>query len=162
MGQVLTGRNLREVVAGWKCTGRRVVFTNGCFDLLHPGHVRSLEQARAMGDVLVVAINSDVSVRLNKGPGRPILPAAERAEALAALEAVDCVVIFDQPAPREIIAQILPDVLVKGGDWGAAEIVGREEVEAAGGRVVSISLEAGYSTTAMVNRIRQSGPASRS
>ena len=131
------------------------MFTNGCFDLLHPGHLRCLEQARALGDVLVVAINSDASVRELKGDGRPILPQEERAEILAALAAVDYVTIFDAPTPRELIARVLPAVLVKGGDWGADEIVGREEVESAGGRVVSIALEPGYSTTAILERARQ-------
>ncbi len=118
--------------------GYRVVFTNGCFDLLHPGHLRTLEAARKLGDALVVGMNSDRGVRELKGLGRPILPELERAEILAALECVDAVVIFDEPTPREIIAALLPDVLVKGGDWAGDQIVGREEVEAAGGRVVSV------------------------
>jgi len=134
--------------------GRRVVMTNGCFDLLHPGHVRCLEEARALGDLLVVAINSDASVRRLKGAGRPVVPEAERAEILAALAAVDYVTVFDEDTPQKIIARVLPDVLVKGGDWGADEIVGRAEVEAAGGRVVTIPLEPGYSTSALLERIR--------
>jgi D-beta-D-heptose 7-phosphate kinase/D-beta-D-heptose 1-phosphate adenosyltransferase len=133
---------------------RRVVFTNGCFDLLHPGHIRCLEQARALGDLLIVAINSDASVRRLKGPGRPVMPEAERAEVLAALAAVDYVTVFEGDTPREIISKLLPDVLVKGGDWGPDQIVGREEVEAAGGRVVSIPLEPGYSTTGILAKIR--------
>jgi rfaE bifunctional protein nucleotidyltransferase chain/domain len=116
-----------------------------------------LEQARALGEVLVVAVNSDASVRQCKGPGRPVLPEAERAELLAALAAVDYVVVFDQPTPRELILRVLPDVLVKGSDWGPGEIVGREEVQAAGGQVVSIPLEPGYSTTAILERIRAAG-----
>ena len=132
----------------------RVVFTNGCFDLLHPGHIRTLEAARQLGDALVVGLNSDHGVRELKGPGRPILPEHERAEILAALECVDAVVIFDEPTPREIIAALLPDVLVKGGDWAGDQIVGREEVEAAGGRVVSIPVAPGYSTTAILQKIR--------
>jgi rfaE bifunctional protein nucleotidyltransferase chain/domain len=140
--------------------GRRVVFTNGCFDLLHPGHIASLEQARGLGEALIVGLNSDASVHvLRKGPGRPVLPERERAEILASLECVDAVVIFDDPTPREVIARLLPDVLVKGGDWSSDQIVGREEVEAAGGRVVSIPVVPGYSTSAILQRIRQGIPA---
>jgi D-beta-D-heptose 7-phosphate kinase/D-beta-D-heptose 1-phosphate adenosyltransferase len=138
-----------------KRNGRRVVFTNGCFDLLHPGHIGSLEQARALGDVLIVGLNSDASVRQLKGAGRPVLPERERAEILASLECVDAVVIFDELTPREVIARLLPDVLVKGGDWASDQIVGREEVEAAGGRVVSIPVVAGYSTTEILRKIRE-------
>jgi D-glycero-beta-D-manno-heptose 1-phosphate adenylyltransferase len=144
-----------------KRNGRRVVFTNGCFDLLHPGHIGILEQARALGDVLIVGLNSDASVRQLKGPGRPVLPERERAEILAALECVDAVVIFDELTPREVIARLLPDVLVKGGDWPGDQIVGREEVEAAGGRVVSIPVIPGYSTTEILRKIREGVPASR-
>jgi D-glycero-beta-D-manno-heptose 1-phosphate adenylyltransferase len=146
--------SLIEERKAWKAAGRRVVFTNGCFDLLHPGHVRLLEAARAEGEVLVVGLNSDASVRGLKGEGRPILPQAERAEALRALEAVDRVLIYDEPTPRAVIAALLPDVLVKGADWAPQAVVGREEVEAAGGRVVRVELEPGQSTTAMVGRIR--------
>jgi rfaE bifunctional protein nucleotidyltransferase chain/domain len=131
------------------------VFTNGCFDLLHPGHIRLLEECRALGDVLVVAINSDASVRRNKGPNRPLIPEQERAELLAALAAVDYVTVFDEPTPREIIAAMLPHILVKGNDWAPTEIVGREEVEADGGEVISIPLEPGYSTTRLIERIVQ-------
>jgi D-glycero-beta-D-manno-heptose 1-phosphate adenylyltransferase len=138
-----------------KRNGRRVVFTNGCFDLLHPGHIDSLEKARALGDVLIVGLNSDASVRQLKGAGRPVLPERERAEILAALECVDAVVIFDALTPREVIARLLPDILVKGGDWASDQIVGREEVEAAGGRVVSIPVVAGYSTTEILRKIRE-------
>ena len=144
-----------------KRNGRCVVFTNGCFDLLHPGHIGSLEQARALGDALIVGLNSDASVRQLKGAGRPVLPEHERAEILAALECVDAVVIFDEPTPREVIAGLLPDVLVKGGDWPGDQIVGREEVEAAGGRVVSIPVVPGYSTTEILRKIREGLPASR-
>ena len=144
-----------------KRNGRRVVFTNGCFDLLHPGHIGSLEQARALGDALIVGLNSDASVRQLKGAGRPVLPERERAEILAGLESVDAVVIFDEPTPREVIARLLPDVLVKGGDWPGDQIVGREEVEAAGGRVVSIPVVPGYSTTEILRKIREGDPASR-
>lgn len=144
-----------------KRNGRRIVFTNGCFDLLHPGHIGSLEQARALGDALIVGLNSDASVRHLKGLGRPVLPERERAEILAALECVEAVVIFDEPTPREVIARLLPDVLVKGGDWPSGQIVGREEVEAAGGRVVSIPVVPGYSTTEILRKIREGAPSSR-
>ncbi len=141
-------------VAELKRNGRRVVFTNGCFDLLHPGHIRLLEQARDLGDVLIVAVNTDAGVRENKGQDRPIIPESERAELLAALAAVDYVTLFDEATPLKIIARVLPDVLVKGSDWGPNDVVGREEVEAAGGRVVSIPLEPGQSTSNIVERIR--------
>ena len=144
-----------------KRNGLRLVFTNGCFDLLHPGHIRSLELARAMGDVLIVGLNSDASVRQLKGPGRPVLPERERAEILSALECVDAVIVFDDLTPRRVIAGLLPDVLAKGGDWPGDQIVGREEVEAAGGRVVSIPVVPGYSTTAIIEKIRQGERASR-
>ena len=140
-----------------KRNGRRIVFTNGCFDLLHPGHIQSLEQARALGDALIVGINGDASVRELKGPGRPILPELERAEILAALECVDAVVLFHEFTPRETIAALLPDVLVKGGDWAGDQIIGREEVEAAGGRVVSVPVVRGYSTTAILAKMRAAG-----
>lgn len=133
--------------------GKRFVFTNGCFDLLHPGHVRYLREARSLGDALAVALNSDRSVRVLKGEGRPILNERERAEVVAALEAVDYVIIFDEETPRELIAELLPDVLVKGGDWPLNQIVGREEVEAAGGRVVSLSYLGGSSTSDLIERI---------
>jgi D-beta-D-heptose 7-phosphate kinase/D-beta-D-heptose 1-phosphate adenosyltransferase len=132
---------------------KRVVFTNGCFDLLHPGHVRYLQQARALGDALIVAINSDRTVRDLKGPARPILNEDERAEVMAALACVDYVTIFDEPTPREIIAALLPDILVKGGDWGVDQIVGREEVEAAGGKVMSLPYVDGCSTSEVIQRI---------
>jgi D-beta-D-heptose 7-phosphate kinase/D-beta-D-heptose 1-phosphate adenosyltransferase len=131
------------------------VFTNGCFDLLHPGHIRLLEQSRSLGDALLVGINSDASVRTLKGAERPIMPQAERAELLAALEAVDVVAVFDDLTPQSLIAAVLPAVLVKGGDWADDQIVGRAEVEAAGGRVVSIPLLPGYSTSGLVAQIRQ-------
>src|SRR5256884_5218372 len=136
---------------------RRVVFTNGCFDLLHPGHVRGLELARQMGDALIVGLNSDASVRQLKGPTRPVIPEQERAEILSALESVDAVVIFDELTPREVISQLLPDVLVKGGDWPGDQIVGREKGEAAGGRVVSIPLIPRSSTTPSLTQTRESG-----
>jgi rfaE bifunctional protein nucleotidyltransferase chain/domain len=155
----LSGRilNLHEAILQFgpqKRNGQRVAFTNGCFDLLHPGHIETLERARSLGDALVVGVNSDRSVRVMKGAGRPILPERERAEILAALECVDGVVIFDEPTPRETIAALLPDMLVKGGDWASDAIVGREEVEAAGGKVISIPVVAGFSTTAILEKIR--------
>jgi D-beta-D-heptose 7-phosphate kinase/D-beta-D-heptose 1-phosphate adenosyltransferase len=134
--------------------GRSLVFTNGCFDLLHPGHVRYLAAARALGDALVVALNSDRSVRALKGEGRPILSEGERAEVVAALEAVDYVIVFDEETPRELIAELLPDVLVKGGDWRLDQIVGRSEVEAAGGKVLSLPYVDGASTTDIIERIK--------
>lgn len=141
---------------------RHIVFTNGCFDLLHPGHIQGLELARGLGDALIVGINSDSSVRELKGLGRPVIPELERAEILASLECVDAVVIFNELTPREIIAALLPDVLVKGGDWPGDQIVGREEVEAAGGKVVSIPIVPGYSTTAILEKMRAAGsPASK-
>jgi rfaE bifunctional protein, domain II len=154
LGKVVSQDELIVHVATAKGNARCVVFTNGCFDLLHPGHLRVLEQARALGDLLIVAINSDAGVVRLKGPGRPIIPENERAEILAALAVVDYVVVFDEPTPRELIQRILPDVLVKGVDWGPGEIVGREEVEGAGGRVVSVPVEPGYSTSAIIERIR--------
>jgi len=144
-----------------KRNGRRIVFTNGCFDLLHPGHVRGFELARQMGDALVVGLNSDASVRQLKGPTRPVIPEDERAEILSALEAVDAVVIFNELTPREVISRLLPDILVKGGEWPGDQIIGREEVEAAGGRVVSIPFVTGYSTTTMLQKIREGSRPSR-
>jgi D-beta-D-heptose 7-phosphate kinase/D-beta-D-heptose 1-phosphate adenosyltransferase len=157
LGQFISQEELILRVREAKRNGQRVVFTNGCFDLLHPGHVRCLEQARELGHMLVVAINSDASVRRLKGAGRPVVSQEERAEVLAALAAVDYVTVFDEDTPQQIIARVLPDVLVKGGDWGPDLIVGRAEVEAAGGRVVSIPLEPGYSTSALLERIRAVG-----
>lgn len=134
--------------------GGKVVFTNGVFDLIHPGHVRYLRDARALGDALIVAVNSDRSVRANKGPGRPINPERERAELLLGLDAVDAAVIFDEDTPHAIISRIQPDVLVKGADWGPDSIVGRDVVEARGGRVVRIELAEGFSSTALVDKVR--------
>src|SRR5262245_21776211 len=137
--------------------GGTVVFTNGVFDLLHPGHVRYLQDARALGDALIVGLNSDRSVRSNKGSERPITPESERAEILLALECVDAVVIFDDDTPAEIIKRVQPDVLVKGADWGPDNIVGRDTVEARGGRVVRMPLLEGYSTTELLRRVRKNG-----
>jgi len=154
LGSVVSQRELFEQVAAARRAGRRIAFTNGCFDLLHPGHIRSLEQARSSGDCLVVAVNSDRSVREMKGPGRPLVDQNERAELLAALAAVDWVVIFDEPTPERLIARLLPDVLVKGEDWAPGEIAGRAAVESAGGRVLRIPIEPGYSTSEIIQRIR--------
>jgi rfaE bifunctional protein nucleotidyltransferase chain/domain len=139
----------------WRASGRLVVLTNGCFDLLHPGHLALLEAARREGDVLVVALNSDASVRGLKGEGRPVVPERERAEVLLSLEPVDGVVLYDERTPIEVIRALVPDVLVKGADWAKDEIVGRAEVEAAGGRVVRVALVPGRSTSAIVDRIRR-------
>ncbi len=138
--------------AEWKAAGKTVVFTNGCYDLLHPGHIRLLEKARSLGDILILALNSDESVRRLKGPSRPLIPERERAEVALGLEAVDAVTLFEEDTPRELIAAVLPDLLVKGADW-AHWIAGREEVEAAGGKVMALSLEPGYSTTGIVETI---------
>jgi rfaE bifunctional protein nucleotidyltransferase chain/domain len=138
-----------------RVSGKKLVFTNGVFDLLHVGHVRYLTQARSLGDVLLVAINSDRSVRELKGETRPIFAEAERAEILAALRVVNYVIIFDDISPRSLIATLLPDVLVKGGDYSLDQIHGREEVEAAGGRVISLPFVDGASTTSIINRMKQ-------
>lgn len=140
-----------EVVDGLKRQRKRVVFTNGCFDLLHPGHTRYLSQARALGDVLIVAVNSDRTVNALKGPGRPVFPERERAEILAALEAVSYVIIFDELTPQAIIARMLPQILAKGGDWPLDQIVGRAEVEAAGGKVVPVPVIPGFSTSSLIH-----------
>jgi len=134
--------------------GGKVVFTNGVFDLLHPGHIRYLRDARRLGDVLIVGLNSDRSVRANKGPERPITPEAERAEILGALDCVDAVAIFDEETPADIIRRIQPDVLVKGADWGPDNIIGRDTVEARGGRVVRMDLSPGFSTTELIRRVK--------
>jgi D-beta-D-heptose 7-phosphate kinase/D-beta-D-heptose 1-phosphate adenosyltransferase len=157
MGKIVSQADLVQVTAREKRDGRRVVFTNGCFDLLHPGHVRCLTAARALGDVLVVAVNSDRSVRGNKGSERPLVAEQDRAEVLAALACVDYVTIFDEPTPRELISRVLPSVLVKGADWALDQVAGREEVEAAGGCVVSVPIASGYSNTNLVQRIRNAG-----
>jgi rfaE bifunctional protein nucleotidyltransferase chain/domain len=152
MGTVMSWDELAEARRGWKAAGEKVVFTNGCFDLLHPGHVRVLEKSRNLGDRLIVAINSDESVHLLKGPTRPILDEQERAETLAAFEAIDAVAVFDQDTPEEIITLIVPDILVKGADW-AHWVAGRDTVEAAGGEVKLVALEPGFSTTDVVERV---------
>ena len=134
--------------------GKRLVFTNGVFDILHPGHVRYLAEARRHGDALIVAVNSDRSVRAIKGPDRPIHPEAERAEVITALASVDAAVIFDEDTPHDIITAIQPDVLVKGADWAADRIVGRDTVEARGGVVIRVPVEEGHSTTGVLKKLR--------
>jgi rfaE bifunctional protein nucleotidyltransferase chain/domain len=151
---VLTLEELILQFGPGKRNGRRVVFTNGCFDLLHPGHIKLLEAARAMGDALVVGLNSDESVATLKGAGRPVIAEQERAEVLANLECVDAVVVFNELTPQKTVAGLLPDILVKGGDWPGNQIVGREEVEAAGGKVVLIDVVEGHSTTEILRKIR--------
>jgi len=151
---VLTLEGLILQFGPGKRNGKRVVFTNGCFDLLHPGHIKLLEAARSMGDALVVGLNSDDSVRTLKGAGRPVIPEQERAEVLANLECVDAVVVFNELTPQKTVAALLPDILVKGGDWPGNQIVGREEVEAAGGEVVLIDVVEGHSTTEILRKIR--------
>jgi D-glycero-beta-D-manno-heptose 1-phosphate adenylyltransferase len=138
-----------------RARARTIVFTNGVFDLLHPGHVRYLQQARALGDALIVGVNSDRSVRAIKGPTRPITPENERAELIAALACVDAAVVFDEDTPWQLIAALQPDVLVKGADWAEDAIVGRDVVEARGGRVVRVPIESGYATTSLIDRIRR-------
>jgi rfaE bifunctional protein nucleotidyltransferase chain/domain len=144
-----------------KRNGRRVVFTNGCFDLLHLGHLACLEAGHKFGDILIVGINSDASVRQLKGEGRPVIPASERAEILTALESVDAVIIFDDLTPLRVISTLLPDVLFKGGDWPKGKIIGAREVEAAGGRVEVVPFVLGYSTTSLLRKIRDGAGASR-
>ena len=150
--RVLSASEASAFAESVRARGGTVVFTNGVFDLLHPGHVRYLCDARALGAALIVAINSDRSVRANKGPSRPVVPEHERAEVLLALACVDAVVIFDEETPHEIVSRMQPDVLVKGADWAADNIVGRDVVEARGGRVVRIELSPGYSTTELIAR----------
>ena len=153
--KILSQDELLGMREGLRASGRSLVFTNGVFDLLHVGHVRYLAEARALGGALVVAINSDRTVRELKGDGRPIINENERAEILAALRQVDYVTIFDDVSPRSLIARLLPDVLVKGGDYGLDEIHGREEVEASGGRVVSLPFVEGTSTSSIIERMKK-------
>ncbi len=152
MGLFYTRDELLAARARWKSQGRRVVFTNGCYDILHPGHIRLLESARSLGDVLVLGLNSDASVQRMKGPTRPLIAERDRADLASRLEAVDAVTLFDEDTPRELIAALLPDILVKGADWSHF-VAGREEVEAAGGEVRLLPLEPGYSTTNLMDEI---------
>jgi D-glycero-beta-D-manno-heptose 1-phosphate adenylyltransferase len=152
LGQIYTREQLIADRAEWKRDGKKVVFTNGCYDILHPGHIRLLEAARSLGDVLILALNTDSSVQRLKGPTRPLIAQDKRAELAAALAAVDAVTFFDEDTPRELIAALLPDILIKGADW-THFIAGREEVEAAGGRVLALPLEPGYSTTGILEQV---------
>jgi rfaE bifunctional protein nucleotidyltransferase chain/domain len=152
LGKIYTREQLIAVRAEWKRAGKRVVFTNGCYDVLHPGHIRLLESARSLGDVLILALNTDASVQRLKGPTRPLISEDQRAELASALAAVDAVTFFNEDTPRELIAAVLPDVLIKGADW-THFIAGREEVEAAGGKVLALPLEPGYSTTGILEQV---------
>jgi D-glycero-beta-D-manno-heptose 1-phosphate adenylyltransferase len=152
MGTFYNREELVRARQDWKRAGKKVVFTNGCYDLLHPGHIRLLESARSLGDILILALNTDASVQRLKGPARPVTPQEDRAEVALSLQAVDAVTFFDEDTPRELIAEVLPDVLIKGADWSHF-IAGREEVEAAGGQVLTVPLEPGYSTTNVVDEI---------
>ena len=154
---ILDAAGLERFIRDVRGEGKRIVFTNGVFDILHPGHVRYLQAARGHGDLLIVGLNSDASVRRNKGPERPINPEHERAEVLTALACVDAVSIFDDETPADIIRRVQPDILVKGADWPADQIVGRDTVEARGGRVILEPVEQGYSTTTIVKKIQSSG-----
>ena len=148
---------LKNILEGLKRRGKRIIFTNGCFDILHIGHIRCLEEAKKRGDILIVALNSDRSIRSIKGPSRPFTPEAERAEVLSALACVDYVVIFDEPDPLELISFLKPNILVKGGDWTPETTIGREVVEGTGGKVVIIPQIQGVSTSAIVDRIVKKG-----
>ncbi len=160
MGRFYEREELVAARAEWKREGKTVVFTNGCYDILHPGHIRLLEKARNLGDILILALNSDSSVRRLKGPTRPLISEQERVRMALALQAVDAVTLFDEDTPRELISVVLPDILIKGADW-AHWIAGREEVEAAGGKVMALPLEPGYSTTGIVEEVlsREVSPA---
>ena len=158
MGQIYSRTELVAARRDWKLHHKTVVFTNGCYDILHPGHIRLLERARGLGDLLILALNTDASVARLKGPSRPLISESERARMALALEAVDAVTFFDEDTPRELIAEVLPDVLVKGADW-AHFIAGREEVEAAGGKVMALALEPGYSTTNIEKELLARQPA---
>jgi rfaE bifunctional protein nucleotidyltransferase chain/domain len=152
--RILSINAAAQFAATVRARGGKVVFTNGVFDLLHPGHIRYLQDARRLGDALIIGVNSDRSVRANKGPERPITPEGERAEILAALWCVDVVALFDQQTPADIITAIQPDILVKGADWGPDNIVGRATVEASGGRVVRMQLSPGYSTSDLIRKVK--------
>lgn len=156
--KIMTWDQARSLVESAHRDGRRAVFTNGCFDLLHVGHLRYLTDARSLGDMLIVGLNSDRSVREIKGATRPITPVDQRAEVLSGLSVVDAVVVFDQPDPLKLIAHLQPDVLVKGGDWPIDRIIGRDVVEVRGGRVLTIPLTPGVSTTEIIQRILSLNP----
>lgn len=152
MGRIYSQQELLAARTGWKQEDKTVVFTNGCYDILHPGHIRLLERARSLGDVLILALNTDSSVQRLKGPSRPLIGQEERARLAVRLAAVDAVTLFDEDTPRELIARVLPDILVKGADWSHF-IAGREEVEAAGGKVMALALEPDFSTTNIVEEL---------
>ena len=158
MAAFFTREELVAARLAWRAQGKKVAFTNGCYDILHPGHIRLLERARSLGDVLILALNTDASVARLKGPSRPLFSEDERARMALALEAVDAVTCFDEDTPRELIAAVLPDILVKGADW-AHFIAGREEVEAAGGKVMALELEPGFSTTNIEKELIERTPA---
>lgn len=153
-GKIVALSELLIILADRRRAGEKVVFTNGCFDIIHVGHIRCLRQARALGDILVVGVNSDSSVRALKGPPRPLMAEGERLEVVAALEFVDYVVLFDEPTPLSLITEVKPDILVKGGDYLPHEVVGREEVEAAGGRIEIVPYVEGASTSRLIERLR--------
>jgi rfaE bifunctional protein nucleotidyltransferase chain/domain len=152
VGRLYSRAELLEQRARWKSQRQRVVFTNGCYDIVHPGHIRLIEYARSCGDVLIVALNTDAGVRRLKGPCRPLNAEQERAGLMAALDAVDAVILFEEETPRELIAELLPDILIKGSDWSHF-IAGREEVEAAGGTVITAPLLTGFSTTSILEKL---------
>ncbi|HEX5131592.1 MAG TPA: adenylyltransferase/cytidyltransferase family protein [Candidatus Krumholzibacteria bacterium] len=160
-GGLIARERLADAADAWHRTGRRIVFTNGCFDLLHPGHLAILDASASEGDVLLVAINDDASVTRLKGPGRPIYPAAERAELLLALRWVDAVTVFAEDTPRETIEIVRPHVLVKGSEYGAGAIVGEDSVIAGGGRVVRFQMKPGYSTSTIVSKMKERGPSAK-
>jgi len=153
--KILRHDQLDEVVSRLKGAGRKIVFTNGCFEVLHVGHTRYLKQAKDHGDVLIVGLNTDDSVRLNKGPTRPIVPEDERAEILAALQYVDYIAFFSEETPYELIKRILPDILVKGGDWTVDKIVGNDIVDKNGGQVISLPFQPGRSSTDIIEKIKK-------
>jgi rfaE bifunctional protein nucleotidyltransferase chain/domain len=155
MNKLFPKETLKEQLNGLRQEGKTIVFTNGCFDILHVGHVRYLREAKKLGDVLVLALNSDTSVRAIKGEKRPLVPEDERADIMAALESIDYVILFDDPTPQRLIEYLRPDILVKGGDWAEGAIAGADFVKAAGGRVLTIPLTEGRSTTNIVEKIRQ-------
>ena len=152
-GKIRSRDEIQDVILRLKQAGKKIVFTNGCFDLLHVGHIRYLQEAKALGDVLVVGLNSDTSVRRIKGDQRPLVPESERAEVLAALACVDLIVLFEEPTPARLIETVRPHILVKGGDWSVEQIVGRETVEADGGKVYTLPVVAERSTSNMIQRI---------
>lgn len=155
-GKLKSLEEIRAIAVSARTNGKKVAFTNGCFDLLHPGHVHVLRAARACADLLIVGINSDQSVKHIKGPTRPVLPESDRCELLGAMEMVDFVVLFNEPDPQNLISAIRPDVLVKGGDWNSEKIIGADMVEEAGGRVVVVPYIKGFSTTEIIERIKNS------